>query len=369
MVSVRLAVAGMAWSTPLGNDLDSVWARLLAGESGLRPVPSDLRLRNLLAAQLDDPPVALPAGQRLRQLTTRTVLAALADAGIDPTDPGLGAVFATSLGAFLDDPNECGPLHQWADDAATAAGLVTPPVVLSTACSSGADAVAVGAELVRARVVRACVCGGADVLTAAKRLGHSALTTMSPTSLRAFHPDADGTLLGEGAGFLVLTVEHSRPRAWFRGAGSGNDAAALTTPDVAARGAVFALRRSLAAAGIAHGEVAVVNAHGSGTPANESAERVAFSTAFPGPARPVLFATKGNFGHSLGATGAIEAISTVLALQDRRVPPVVGLEGRNPDFDFPIPFGTLRPIEGRFGLSLTLGFGGFDTSLVFERSS
>ncbi len=375
--SPPLAVTGIAWTTPLGDDLDAVWQRLLAGETGLLPVPHAPRLRNGLAAAVPAVPLDAPAGDRMLALGLPTLRRALAAAGADLADPGTLLVVGTSLGALLEGEPSSAPLHAWADALGEAAGAARPPVSLSTACSSGSDAILVGAELLHAGAARRVVCGGVDVLTLSKRLAHSALGSMSPTMLRAFDVRHDGTLLGEGAGFLVLEADPgpARALAWLRGVGSANDAAGMTTPDAAGLGARYAIARSLDDAGLAPGDIDVVNAHGSGTPLNDATEALAFRHVFggddwgaetPGAHRPVVFATKGNFGHSLGATGVLEAIAVLLALRTGQVPPVVGLEQPYPELRFPVPRGVPMECATRFGMSVTLGFGGFDTSLVFE---
>jgi 3-oxoacyl-[acyl-carrier-protein] synthase II len=199
---------------------------------------------------------------------------------------------------------------------------------------------------------------------------------MSPTQLRAFDARHDGTLIGEGAGFIVLEAE-PRPSApalaKLRGAGAANDAAGMTIPDPEGRGARFAVERSLTDAGLSTGDVDLVNAHGSGTPLNDATEALALRDLFvlngaASGTRPIVFGTKGNFGHSLGATGAIEAIALILAMRSGKVPPVALLEEPDPAFVLPLPRGGPTVAATRIGLSLTLGFGGFDTSLVFEVS-
>ncbi|MFP2928616.1 beta-ketoacyl-[acyl-carrier-protein] synthase family protein [Pyxidicoccus sp. 3LG] len=366
-----VAVTGAAWSTALGHGLGDVWRRLLAGEHGFVEVDSPHRLRNALAAAI--PPPGDGPAPRLRRLAVETLGRALAEAGLEAGGPGTRFVLGTSLGAWLDEPRERElPLHAWADEVARTVGAHEAPVCLSTACSSGSDAILVGAELIRSGAAEVCVCGGVDVLTPSKRLAHSALSTMSPTRSRAFDARHDGMLLGEGAGVLVLeSMAHAQKRsapllAVFRGAGSANDAASMTAPDPAATGARLAMERSLSDAGVAPGDIGLVNAHGSATPANDRAEAEAFRAVFGAGPRPLVFATKGAFGHTLGATGTMEAIALILALREGVVPPIVGLEQPEPDFPCPLPVG--RPVrhEERIGLSLTLGFGGFDTSLVFE---
>jgi 3-oxoacyl-[acyl-carrier-protein] synthase II len=368
-----IAVTGMAWCTPLGDDLDAVFARLLAGESALAEVPCahGARLRSPLAAACPAPPRDRPASERMRALGLSALGRALDAAGLGA---GGDLVLGTSLGAFLEGEPGSAPLHRWADELAAAAGFDRAPIALSTACSSGSDAILVGAELIRAGADRA-VCGGVDVLADSKRLAHSALGSMSPTTLRAFDLRHDGTLLGEGAAFLVLesreaaAARGARVLAWLRGAGSANDASGMTTPDAAGLGARYALLRSLDDAGLDASAIGLINAHGSGTALNDATEALAFREVFGGRAEPIVFGTKGNFGHALGATGAIEALATILALARGEVPPVVGLEEPDPAMLFPVPRGAPCRSAARFGVSLTLGFGGFDTSLVFEVAS
>ncbi|MCB5907488.1 beta-ketoacyl synthase N-terminal-like domain-containing protein [Streptomyces pinistramenti] len=360
-------ITGLAWDTPLGRDLDAVWERLCAGDSGLAPVDSPHPLRNNLAAVIDAVPYGTPPGKRQRLLATRALAAAFADAGLPTADPEAGLVLGTSFGASLDEAEPT--LHAWADDAAADIGHPGTPVCVMTACSAGSDAIALAHTLVRAGRHRVCVAGGVDVVTEAKRLGHSALGTMSPTGLRAFDRARDGMLLGEGAAFVV--VEHpdsarergARVYARLRGAGAANDAAGLTAPDPSGRAVVRAVERCLASADLAPADVAVVNAHGTGTPLNDEVEARSLLELF-GDDGPLMFATKGAFGHSLGATGAIEAVATVLALRDRRVPPVIGLS--DPVAPLRLATGSAQPVGVGAGLSLTLGFGGFNTCLLFE---
>ncbi|TDD61594.1 beta-ketoacyl-[acyl-carrier-protein] synthase family protein [Kribbella antibiotica] len=363
----RVLVTGMAWDTALGADLDTVWAALLAGASGIRPVPSSHKLRNSSAAVVDDLPLDGDHRARQQALGLRTLRAAIADAGLKLDDPRLQLVAGTSYGPDLDAPAES--LAQWGEDLAAASGV--PTVTLSTACSAGSDAVQVGAALVADGTTDICVVGGVDILTPAKRLGHSALGTMSPTTLRAFDSARDGMLLGEGAAFLVLestasaSARSARVYGAVTGAGSANDAHGATAPDPSGDTVVRAIETALRMAGRDASEVAVLNAHGSGTPVNDDVEAQSFRRLFS--SGPVVFATKGAFGHTLGATGALEAVAVLLALRDQRAPAVVGLTDPLPDFPLRLPVGEPMAFSGSVGLSVTLGFGGFNTCLVLER--
>lgn len=367
--AIRIVVTGMAWVTALGDDLETVWQALLAGRSGLRPIPSSYRLRNQLVAPATDGVESPP--ERMVTMAAQAVRGALQAAGREPEDPGVRLVLGTSLGTYLDDEESRRRLSGWAHAVARKLNSPSTPIVVSTACSSGADAIVVGAELVRSGMAECCVCGGVDVLTDSKRIGHSALGTMSPTQLRAFDVRHNGTLLGEGAGCLVL--EHAATgknvQAIFRGAGSANDATGMTMADMTGLSAGYAMQRSLADANLPPSAIGLINAHGSGTPMNDTTECAAFGNVFSRSSQPVVFATKGNFGHSLGATGAIEAIALVLALRTKQVPPIFGLEQPVPGFSLPLAVSTSRACDARIGLSLTLGFGGFDTSLIFEAAS
>lgn len=365
---MKLPVTGMAWITPLGDEMELVWDRLLRGETGIVPVPHTVRLRNSLAGVASSIPGDLPPSERMRRMAKPALERALAMARLDPGDPQLRLVVGTSLGAYIEEAEQRKSLSAWANELGIAAGLSSRPIVISTACSSGSDAILVGAEMIRAGLTRYCVCGGVDVLTMSKRMAHSALGTMSPTMLRAFDVRHDGTLLGEGAAFVVLQAaeDTAKPLASLCGVGSANDATGMTVPDAAGEGGRLAIERSLADAGLEPAEIGLINAHGSGTTLNDASEQAAFTRIFVGRERPLVFATKGNFGHSLGATGAMEAVALIRALQSGRTPPVVGLEQPVPGFPLPVAFPAETSCDARFGISLTLGFGGFDTSLVFE---
>jgi 3-oxoacyl-[acyl-carrier-protein] synthase II len=304
----------------------------------------------------------------MTQFAVQTIRRALEQAGRAASDPGVRLVLATSLAGYLDDDASRPSLSAWANDVARELGMATPPLVVSTACSSGSDAIMAGAELIRAGLATCCICGGVDVITLSKRLAHSALGTMSPTQLRAFDVRHDGTLIGEGAGIIVMDSAPGdrKPLAYFRGAGAANDATGMTMADITGLSAAYAIRRSLADAQLSAPDIGLINAHGSGTQMNDATESHALATVFSHDKKPLVFATKGNFGQTLGATGTIEAIALILALRSGHAPPIAALE--QPDAQFTLPLAMTRPTpcDARIGLSLTLGFGGFDTALIFE---
>ncbi|WP_089957174.1 beta-ketoacyl synthase N-terminal-like domain-containing protein [Lentzea xinjiangensis] len=360
----------MAWTTPLGTGLDDVWAVLLAGGCGVRPVPSRHALRTTAAAMVAAPPAPDPPAERQITLTASTLESAFAHAGLTVGDPRVMVVLGSSYAGNLDGAE--GTVDSWATSAVERLGHPNPPVTVATACSAGSDALLIGAELIRAGICDMCVCGGADVVTPAKRLGHSALGTMSTGELRAFDQHRDGMVLGEGAAFVVLESESSAAarsatvHARLAGAGSANDASGLTSPDESGDSIVLAVDRALRGSGLTPADIAVVSAHGSGTSMNDTTEATALSRIFTGlPPGPLVFGTKGALGHSLGATGAIEAITVILALREGVVPPVLGLAEPIAVLVPEVAAGAARPFRGAAGVSLTLGFGGFNTCLVF----
>ncbi|MEV6923829.1 beta-ketoacyl-[acyl-carrier-protein] synthase family protein [Dactylosporangium sp. NPDC051485] len=371
MSTDAVAVTGVAWATGLGCGQEPVWRSLTEGGTGVRPVPSTRTLRSDLATVVPDLPADSAPADRQIALTARTMVSCLQDAGLDPGDRRIRAVLGTSYGAHLDEPDTA-ELSSWATRATAWAGLQHRPTVVTTACSSGSDAILLARSLIRAGAAEICLCGGADILTTGKRLGHSALGTISPDGLRAFDISHNGTVLGEGAGFLVLETSGSARRrnarihGYLTGAGSANEAAGGVAPDPTGHSLSLAVHRALRGDGTTPRDVSVINAHGSGTPLNDMVEATTYSALFgESEVRPVIFATKGAFGHTLGATGALEAIATLQALRHRQVPPITGLDRVLPQLRLPIAVGAPTPIGAGLGLSVTLGFGGFTTCLAF----
>lgn len=365
-----ILVTGMAWHTALGNDIEGVWQRLLNGDSGITALESDYLIKSKMAAAMPGKH-SIDIRKKIKKITREAINAAAADAHLDLEEnaQNIFLIVGTSFGSRLDDEKSCTePLDQWVIELA--GDLNVTPLTLSTACSSASDAILLGAELIRSGIAGKCICGGADVLGESKRLAHSALGTMSPTALRSFDKHHDGTVLGEGAGFLVLERAGEQnidtPYAFLRGCGSSNDAAGLTAPDEQGEGIRLSIERSLEDAGLSKKQIGLINAHGSGTHTNDRVESAAYGVIF-NENFPVIFATKGAFGHSLGATGAFEAIALILGLSANVIPPIHGLDEPIPDFKFPLPIKNPMAVAARYGLSLTIGFGGFNTSLVFER--
>ncbi|MGM3190949.1 beta-ketoacyl-[acyl-carrier-protein] synthase family protein [Dickeya dadantii subsp. dieffenbachiae] len=365
-------VTGMAWSTALGDEIPTVWQYLLEGISGITDLDSTLSLRSNLAAPIPEIPLKWDGARRQHALTVKTLRKALEDASIPEDAPDILPVLGTSYGHHLDSP-DIFSLSEWSTQAVKAVGCVKSPITVSTACSAGSDAILTGLSFIKAGLTEICVCGGADILTMGKRLSHSRLGTMSTDGLRAFDVSHNGTVLGEGAAFLILESEEhakrrgAKPYGILAGAGSANDAASAVSPDLSGQNVMLTVERALNSAGLKPEDISIINAHGTGTQVNDSVEAKAYSAFFsPLPHLPTLFATKGAFGHTLGATGAIEAIAVLQALRTQRLPPIHGLYDPITPSNLPIANQKNMPCTATAGLSITLGFGGFNTCLVFQ---
>lgn len=375
-------VTGMGLTSALGSGADAVFARLCAGDCGIRlnPDPAYSAYRN---SRMGIAGGAFPeeAGERVTALLGAALREALADAGIHTgidtaSTEGAAAAIGVSFGSLFH--NESGPvaLDAVVDHAFPQAGLALLPHVLSAACSSSSEAIAMAYDMIVQGEADLVIAGGVDVVDRYKVAGHSSLSTLSPSVCRPFDQDADGTLLGEGA--AVLVIEHpvravarrARVHARLAGVAANTDTNTPTSPDQTGAGAARVIADALRRAGRTADAVAYVNAHGSGTPVNDAMEAVAFAPALGSPG-PKISSTKSAFGHTLGATGALEAIVAIQALVHRTAPATYGLQRVHESWgnaalvqDGPQPLDS-----GDCALSVTYGFGGANVALLFQREA
>jgi 3-oxoacyl-[acyl-carrier-protein] synthase II len=258
---------------------------------------------------------------------------------------------------------------------AAATGALGPRLAPSTACSSGAIALATGASWIRAGVADVVLAGGTDALARMTFSGFHALQALSPEPCRPFDAKRQGLSLGEGAGMVVLESErHARARgarvlAELAGAGMSCDASHPTAPHAEARGAALALACALEDASASPGEIDYVNAHGTGTPQNDASETLALKRVLGEAAgRVAVSSTKALIGHLLGAAGAVEAVITVLAITDGFAPPTLHLTERDPACDLDYIPNRGRRLDVRTAVSNSYGFGGNNCSLVLRRA-
>ncbi|MCZ1009557.1 beta-ketoacyl-[acyl-carrier-protein] synthase family protein [Streptomyces lydicus] len=397
----QVLVTGVGAMTPVGADASSSWSGLLAGESGVRALDeewaTDLPV-SVAAPLTEDPAAALPRTQarkldRSEQLAIRVSREAWQDAGAPGVEPErLAVVIGTGTGGVLttlgqDDlfeksgarrlspfavpmlmPN--GPAA-WVSMELGAKGGARTPV---SACASGAEALAMGLDLLRAGRVDVVVAGGVGAclhpFTLAAFAQMKALSTQSadPESVsRPFDVARSGFVMGEGAGIMVLErAGFARARgatAYGTLAGSAVSSSAnhITASDAA--GQVHAIELALRDADLAPGDIGHVHAHATSTESGDLAEAEAIGRAVGTHAS--VTATKSMTGHMLGASGAVGALAALLALRDGVAPAVRNLDTLDPRIDLDVVRGENRTGRWNAALANSFGFGGHNVSLVF----
>lgn len=385
----------MGLSCSLGADEATVRARLFAAAAPALPA-SDCwtpgRVLPLGRAAVEPPPLGpdLPGAlaSRTNALVAQTLpaLRAAVDAACARFGPGRVAVVLGSSTAGVLEGEAAARHHQaqggWppgyhygqqemaspARFAALALGVTGPAYAISTACSSGAKALASGARLLRAGLADAVVCGGADALCGLTVNGFSALESVSAKACNPLSRNREGINLGEGAALFVLTREPGPLR--LAGWGETSDAHHMSAPDPSGRGAAAAMRLALQRAGVGAAAVDYVNLHGTATPHNDAMESKAVAELF-GPEVPVS-STKPLTGHTLAAAGALEAAFAWLTLVDNpahALPP----HWWDGERDEALPaLRTVAPGEcaaraPRCVLSNSFAFGGSNATLLFAR--
>ncbi|RKS09674.1 3-oxoacyl-[acyl-carrier-protein] synthase II [Nocardiopsis sp. Huas11] len=409
MSGPAVAVTGLGLVTAAGVGVQDTWKRVCEGRSTASRDPS-------LKGMPVDISCSVPAYDtnellgrrsalkydRFVQLALIAAIEAVADSGLDPDSwdgARVGVVLGCGMGGLgsYDEqhrrmsesgPENVSPMliplmipNMAAGHVGMRFGARGPNFVTATACASGATAIGAALDLLRRGECDVVITGGTEagivplVVTGFARMG--ALSTRrldDPASAsRPFDADRDGFVIGEGAGILVLErAEHARARgarvrAHLAGYGASADAHHATAPDPEGRGVALAVTAALADAGVAAGEVDHVNAHGTSTPLNDAAEAASIRRLLGD--RPVVTSTKGVVGHTLGAAGAIEAALTVLAIQERTVPPTANLTERDAGVEIDIVRDQPRTHHSRVAMSNSFGFGGQNAVLVFTEGA
>jgi 3-oxoacyl-[acyl-carrier-protein] synthase II len=403
LAETRIGVAGIGLASPLGDDLESGWRRLVAGQGAVGRMSFD-GLADIAAAQVDgDVSQVLTRLQqvgteRVSQMALGAVRRALADAGVTawPDPDRVGLYLGTGMGgaatmdagfAALHGGTRMPPLTVPASMVNGAAAVVAihadirgPVITYAVACASSAVAIAEAAHALRRGEIDIAVCGGAEAPLARGTIAAwQALRTLAPPceadvrrSCRPFSADRAGLVLGEGAAFMVLRREDdlpTAPRAWLAGSAVRCDALHLTNPQ--ARGQVATLRAALRDSGLEASDVGYCNAHGTATVAGDPVECEALREVWGEHAAALrLSSTKAAHGHLLGAGGALEAALTVMALQTGVVPPTAGVtEIDERCVGLSHVLGAGQRAEGlRHAVSNSFAFGGTNAALVFSRA-
>jgi 3-oxoacyl-[acyl-carrier-protein] synthase II len=405
----EVVVTGLGMTTPVGGDVESTWAGILAGKSGVRPIETDwiADQPSRIAGQLAVDPTEVLAKVETRKLDRSQQAAVIASreawqhAGAPEVDPDrLGTVIATGIGGVTslldayDTLNERGwsrvsphmvtmimpngPAAVVGLELGARAGVHTPV----SACASGAEAIAYAARMIQTGRADVVVTGGTEaVICGITMAGFAAMRALStrnddPTAAsRPYDTDRDGFVMGEGAGIVVLESRaHAEARGAtihgvYGGAGLTSDGHHIAQPDPEGRGAARAMTEAIADAGLTTADIHHVNAHATSTPQGDLAESVAIRGALGADTdQAIVTGTKSMTGHLLGGAGAIESIFTILALRDRVAPPTINIENFDPEIDLNVAANTTRelPAGDIAALNNSFGFGGHDVALVFR---
>jgi 3-oxoacyl-[acyl-carrier-protein] synthase II len=405
----RVVVTGLGATTPLGADVPSTWAALLAGKSGVRELNEPWAEASSVkfAARVAVEPNEVMERVEMRRLDRSEQFALIAareawtDAGSPDVDKErLGVVVASGIGGvitILDQydilkekgprsvsphtvpmlmPN--GPAANIGLELQARAGVHTPV----SACASGAEAIGYAMEMIRTGRADIVVAGGVEAaihaLPMAAFASMKALSTRNDSPERASRPydiDRDGFVLGEGGGILVLeTLEHATSRgakiyAELVGQGLTSDGYHIAAPDPEGSGVTRAIKYALADSCVDLSEVVHLNAHATSTPAGDVAEAHALAAALGSHIDHVaVSATKSMTGHLLGGAGAIETIFCVLALYHRIAPPTINIENLDPEVTIDVVIDTPRQLPSGpiAALNDSFGFGGHNVVLVLR---
>ena len=397
----RVVVTGIGAVSACGLGADLLWQGAAAGQSGVRPVsfealPSQRVGSAAALSEEDKAHVDAAAGHRMRDPVAQYALVAareaIAQAGLGEDDFGdrCGVVIGSGFGgaktlddnymAFgVDKTLRLDPMAvpkimnnaaaSWVSMETGASGPIYSP---STACSSASQGIGLAYQLIKAGAVDRCLAGGSEAcLVGGVFRVWELLRVMTADKNRPFSKDRNGMILGEGAGVLVLeSLESAQARGAtilceVGGYATNSDAGDLLRPNP--ERAAACMQSALADARLEAGDVGYVNAHGTGTVANDVTETTALKTVFGEDLAGLsVSSTKPIHGHTLGAAGAIEAIVSIKALLHQLAPPTINFNEIDPKIGFDPVANAARPLETRAVMSNSLAFGGVNASLLFK---
>jgi 3-oxoacyl-[acyl-carrier-protein] synthase II len=409
MTATRVVVTGLGTTSPVGGDVPTTWAALLAGQSGVRRLTEEWaeQLPVKIAARVAVEPTEVLERVKARRLDRTAQFAlvaameAWADSGLDQggVDPErLGVAMATGIGGvqtLLDQhtiltekgPRRVSPLSvPMLMPNASAANIslyvgaraaVNTPV---SACASGNEGIALALDQIRLGRADVVLAGGTEA--AIHPLPMAAFGQMMALSKKEGDPTAvsrpwdlarDGFVLGEGAGVLVLeSEEHAKARgariyAELLGAGITADAHDIAQPDPSGQGGARAMVIAMREASIEPSDIVHINAHATSTPLGDIAEGLMIHATMGAAAdRVVVTSTKSMTGHLLGGAGALESIATVMAIRDRMVPPTINLDDRDPKVELDIATKPRELPQGDIAaMNNSFGFGGANVAVAF----
>jgi nodulation protein E len=400
----RVAITGLGIVCALGNDADEFWKSLSAGRSAIAPIASldtaNLRFHNGAEVARFRADEHFPGGKadfldRFAQFAVVAARQAITGAGIAIT-PALAPRTAVMLGScaggqttedvgfhdlYKAGRNRVHPLtipktmaNAGASHICMEFGVTGPAMTISTACSSANHAIGQAFWMVREGYSDLAIAGGSEAPFSFGILkAWEAMRVVSPDTCRPFSKDRSGMILGEGGAILVLEplevaiARGAKIYGEVAGFGMSADAHHITQPSV--EGPALAMRNALQDAALAPEQVGYINAHGTGTLANDPTESKAIREVFAQHIANVrVSSTKSMHGHALGAAGAIEAVATVLALERQVLPPTANFTTLDPECDINVVADQAQPANGvEYALSNSFAFGGLNAVLAFRR--
>ena len=407
----RVVVTGIGILSPVGNSLDSVWDNITAGRSGIGPIThfdtSDFPTRISGEVRDFDPADYIPAKdvKKMDPFIHYGVAAgmdALKDAGYEISDAnaerigvavgagigGLATIERTSIAYNERGPRKISPffvpssiINMISGNLSIMLGIKGPNIACVTACTTATHNIGLAMRMIQYGEADAMLAGGAEFATTGTAVGGfcaaRALSTRNDEPQKASRPwdaDRDGFVLSDGAGVLMLEeYESARARGAriyceLTGFGMSGDAFHITAPSADGDGGARCMRNAIRDAGLDHGDIGYINAHGTSTPAGDVAEVEGVKQVFGEHAGKLMVSsTKSMTGHLLGAAGGVEAIFTAMALYKGVIPPTINLDnpGEGCDLDF-VPH-TAREVQVTHALSNSFGFGGTNGTLVLTR--
>jgi len=407
----RVVVTGIGLVTPVGLNSESTWNSLVAGRSGIDYISlfDAEGYESRIAGEVDNFDASAALGRkeakRLDRFSQFACVAALealehANLNMEKEDADrVGVLIGSGVGGIITisdqhkillkrGPKRVSPflVPMMLGDMASGQvsmmiGAKGPNFSTVSACATGADSIGEALEMIRRGRADVVIAGGTEAaiceIGVAGFNSCMALSTRNEDpqgASRPFDSDRDGFVLGEGAGLLVLeSLEHAEKRganilAEMSGYGASSDAHHVTQPHPDGEGAARAMKWAIEDAGITPDKVDYINAHGTSTPLNDKYETIAMKRMYGDHAYNLaISSTKSMTGHLLGAAGAIEAAFTVLAIKNDIVPPTINIENPDPDCDLNYIPNTAKKQPVNVAMSNSLGFGGHNASLVFER--
>lgn len=407
----RVVVTGLGMVTSLGADVTSTWAGVLAAKSGISNIDHfdatqyKTRFAGLvrdLKAEEYMPAKELRRYDEFMHYAIAAGVQAVNDAKLEVTPQNasrIGVAMGSGIGGLttIEDghktlldggPNKISPFFVPGSITNMAAGLLAirfglkgPNLAVTTACTTATHCIGLAARLIAYGDADVFVAGGAEKGSSPLGMaGFSAARALSTrndnpqAASRPFDKNRDGFVLGDGAGAMILEeYEHAIKRgatiyAELVGFGMSDDAFHITAPSENGEGAAASMRNALNDAGLAPEAVDYINAHGTSTPAGDVAESQAIESVFGQHAyKLAVSSTKSMIGHLLGASGAVEAIFSVLAIRDNIAPPTINLENQDPACKLDYVPNQARPMKIDVTLSNSFGFGGTNGTLIFKR--